>query len=735
MTTLNTPNPKPDLPRMQSELSSRLASVAIRIRSQITFDAGVRGLAVILGLMAVSLVLDYWLELSLPIRIGYWVVTLAAAGYLLYRYGIKPLCQPLGPVEVAEAVDIARGHTGVQQIAPRVATVLQLPQQLGDESALSGQMIHDAVARSYHALEQTNFNRALSSKHVMQCVGILFAALIVPGAIGGVMHTVGENVLPTWAERWLLFQDSAYPRNTQISVEGLEDGKLYIPAGEEFTFFATVRNKDKTEVKEVRVWLDPEGKADWPQAMSNQESSRYMFKLNSIDEPTTATLRAGDQTRRFEIIPNERPKETGLKVRYRTPWDNKLRVENSLSNVMLYRDTEVELEMTTNVPIKRPRILWTGRDSKPSNSDGATRDSSGDPIIVKKGPRKYVFKWTHTKTQRFNIELISEETGLPGKPVSITVYLKRDTRPTISNFSHSGVRYNITPKALIPLDIDARDKEGLTRVGLEIDNNPEGKGEVTKLDPIELYTDADGKRTGMTLAYELDVEKLGVNVGDQVTLVANATDNCFTGPQECDPDPRKRSQRSKVFYIVDEKTLTREIDKERTTARDNFRQAIEQCKDIQLVLQQAKSGEVAANQSERFAESREMVGDVYKILQRAAVETRLNRLDGTLEDGSNIYELMQKNVLSPMKSLHERSMALQLDALQRASRMDKEQIEELDLKQKQIVATMEQILMHMEHLDSMADLLRQLEEVKHLQGLIRGKIQKMLEKQFDDIFD
>ncbi|MEO0475787.1 MAG: hypothetical protein AAF085_07440 [Planctomycetota bacterium] len=181
MTTLNTPTPdqSPDLPGMQQKLRGRLMRLGKRLRTRIALDSAVRALAVLLGFLALSLVLDFWLELSVPMRLFYWLITLAAAAHFIYHYGIKPLKHKLDPVELAEAVDIAQDHKGSEQLAPRVATVLQLPGMLGDDAALSGTMIQDAVGRSYQSLEQTDFNAALSSRHTNQCQRLTAVILIV----------------------------------------------------------------------------------------------------------------------------------------------------------------------------------------------------------------------------------------------------------------------------------------------------------------------------------------------------------------------------------------------------------------------------------------------------------------------------------------------------------------------------------------------------------------------------
>jgi len=253
MTTLNTPPPTSNLGSMQKKIVDRLTRLGSRIRRQIALDGLTRSFAVLAGLLALSVVLDWWLELSRPVRVVYWLVTLAAAAHFLYHYALKPLAKRFSPIELAEAVDHASGAAGSQQVAPRVATVLQLPGMLGDEAALSSNMIHSAVERSYHSLEGDPFERHVNQKHAMWCGGALLAAILIPTVIALAMQYGAMGAFGTWASRWLAFSDTPYTRNTTIVVEGLDDGRLVVPRNEAATVRVTITNADGSEPREVEV--------------------------------------------------------------------------------------------------------------------------------------------------------------------------------------------------------------------------------------------------------------------------------------------------------------------------------------------------------------------------------------------------------------------------------------------------------------------------------------------------
>ena len=593
MTTLNTPSPNasPDLPGMQQKLRGRLMRLGKRLRARIVLDSAVRALAVLLGLLALSLVLDFWLELSRPMRVFYWLITLAAAAHFVYHYGIKPLRNRLSPVELAEAVDIAQDHKGGEQLAPRVATVLQLPGMLGDDGALSGTMIQDAVGRSYQSLESTDFNAALSSKHTSQCLGIVLAAVVFFGGTGGIMSAVGEDVLGTWAQRWLMFSDEGYPRNTTIEVAGLsEDGVLVIPAGENATLFTTITTKDGKPTEDARIKLSPSSGQDWPKGLDQFDEQDFRLELMPMTEPAEATISAGDQSLRFRIEPAARPRLTGLKLTHTHPADPEnpktIDFAGAEGEVSLLDLNEVELVLTANVPIAEIR------DVQEVEEGGSER-----PAIERVSENVFKIQWKHMERQRFRIELVSEGAGLVSQPIPISIGLKTDRKPSV-RLRYSGVSQRITPNALIPLTIEARDDYGLVNAKVDVIRIRTGddSGEET-FDPIALYNADPPELREFRDKHEMEVDQFNVRPTDVIRLTGVATDDRYSATDA----GGQRGESTKVdFRIVTHKELFREIIARQQQARSSFRQSIEDSKDVLARLVEAEDGITAAGQSRRF---------------------------------------------------------------------------------------------------------------------------------------
>jgi hypothetical protein len=729
MTTLNTPTPdsSPDLPGMQQKLRGRLMRLGKRLRSRIALDAFVRGLAVLLGLLALSLVLDFWLELSRPMRVFYWLITLAAAAHFLYHYGIKPLRKKLSPVELAEAVDIAQQNDGVNQLAPRVATVLQLPGMLGDDGALSGNMIKDAVGRSYQSLEQTDFNAALSGKHTMQCFAVAFAALLFFGGTGGIMSAVGENVLGTWAQRWLLLSDASYPRNTAIEVAGLsEDGVLVIPAGENATLFTTITTKDGRDIEEARIKLSPGNDQEWPKGLDKFDSEDFRLELMPMTEASNATISAGDQTLRFKIEPAARPRLTGLKLTHTHPADpdnpKTIDFAGAEGEVSLLDLNEVELVLTANVPIEEIRDVQEVPEGEEADR----------PAIQRVSENVFKIKWTHLERQRFRIELVSKGAGLVSQPIPISIGLKTDRKPSV-RLRFEGVGQRITPNALIPLNLEARDDYGLVNAKIDLlrIRTGEDAGNET-FDPISLYKADPDTIKEFRDKHGLEVEDFGVRPTDVIRLTGVATDNRYSST----PNGGQVGESTKVdFRIVTHKELFREIIARQQQARSAFRQAIEDSKDVLLKLREAEDGVQAAGQSRRFRAIQRSVWKVGRELERSAEEMRLNRLGGSREDGNQAYESMKALILEPLAKLHDQTMSSQRSALEAAANADQVRLGQIRTNQADLINEMNLLLSKMSRWDELLDAINQLSEVIDQQEQLKKKVDELIDEQIDDLFD
>jgi uncharacterized protein YigA (DUF484 family) len=108
---------------------------------------------------------------------------------------------------------------------------------------------------------------------------------------------------------------------------------------------------------------------------------------------------------------------------------------------------------------------------------------------------------------------------------------------------------------------------------------------------------------------------------------------------------------------------------------------------------------------------------------------RLNGL-GTEE----AYNLMDKNVLAPLKQTDTELMIPQRDALD-ALGSQSIKLEDVAAREDQIVSRMQQILKQMSQWDSFIDVLNQLNEIIRLQEGVKVGTDSLKQKQTEDIFN
>ena len=375
------------------------------------------------------------------------------------------------------------------------------------------------------------------------------------------------------------------------------------------------------DVQEVEVTTRPQGGRTRTHAMDGFDDHDYRFEMAGTQVPVRATVRSGDSSARFDIIPVDRPSGT-IQLYYTHPADGvrrELKFDGSDGGLALLDLCQVELIITANVPIKVARFTEnTSDDDQPS-----TLERLGDEGT------QYIMRWEHHKRERFRIELVSEQAGLVSQPIAISVGLKTDRSPRV-RIQSEGVGTRITPNALIPLSTEARDDYGLTNLDIQVvRNRPGEETDLDAYDPVEIFAarrDEEGNLDG-TLPentngkHDLEIEEYGVRPTDVIRITGVALDDRFTGAQQ-------GTSTTLTFRIVTHEELSREIKARQEQSRNVFRQAMEACRDIQSQLANAQNGSEAAAQARRFRALQREVWKVHSALSASAEEMRLNAWRG-----------------------------------------------------------------------------------------------------------
>jgi hypothetical protein len=221
----------------------------------------------------------------------------------------------------------------------------------------------------------------------------------------------------------------------------------------------------------------------------------------------------------------------------------------------------------------------------------------------------------------------------------------------------------------------------------------------------------------------LELESLKLPVGSLVTVNASATDACYLGPQTT-------ASRPITFRVVAPEELFREILLRQQAERAKFRKQADEVRSMREQMNLVATADNVQTLAHRHRAMQHEVTRITTALSESLTEMRLNQL-GTDE----AYELMQRNVLTPLQHLNDELMNPQKDALDSLSPTDGAALAAVESRQDDTFTRMNEILHQMSQWDSFVDVLNQLNEVIKEQDQAEQKTTELKKKQTEGIFD
>mgnify|MGYP007073182191 CR=1 FL=1 len=770
----------PEIATMHDALLARLDAVRRSIRAYVAAEGTARLAATLAGLAALTLLLDWWLEMSLPARLIALIVAAGIIAYVVLRYFIRPLSIPLAPIDVAAVIDAAHRGSSQPQIAPRVASVLQLPGFASQPGENSPALIDRAVRQCYAALQRVDFRAGLNRRHLMYCLAALVMAIAVPSAFGMAFPGVAR----LWAQRWFAGSNQPWPRDTHLEVVGVKDGRLVVPRGEPGTLHVLVT--DQAEATET-VWarLRTDSGQDDTVTLTRFAPGDFRFELPPMQLTTDVSVWGGDAAAEtFQIVPLDRPRIASLELRSKSPRDAQETVHTftgAEGNSRLLPQTRAALTVETSTPVSKIDV-----DS-----------AAGVPLEFRQiDDTHFTAEWTHTAPVQARLTLHGRDVEFESHPRGVSIGVMPDRAPQIS-LRHSGVRLRVTPSATIPLTLTARDDFGLRRVDLharliapkglgadaasdadvedegdqepaedpdEQDSLPEtgttepGPAETSTADEDFPFDDAaptetneageaepkekqaavenlspeartvygpmeTAELTNLDHSTDFDLVPRHLQPGRTLVLSSSATDDCYLGEQT-------GNSRQVVFRIVRPEELFREILARQQQLRARLRKAADQAETLEDRLPTAQIPDDATELLRTHQLIRRETGRVNRELHESVEEMRLNRLGG-----EESWQLITANVLNPLDRLYEQEMDQQRLALESQAGPVPDPFEEIIDRQQTIVSAMDRILDNMAQWDSFIDVVNQLNSVINLERSVREKTEELKRTQTESIFE
>jgi len=685
-----------------------------QVRGRLLLEGIARLTAAAVAVAFLTFVLDRTFRLSPPVRFGVLTAGAAALLVLACRELVMPLWSRLDPLTLAAALDRAAGADGA--ITARVATVMGLPALLASPDPPSAAMVREAVLRSQQALAGLDYRSQLDDRRRNLSALLLAAALLLPA----IAVIAAPATVRLWAARTFLGSTEPWPQKTYLQVAGISDGVLVVPRGEPFLLRVSAR--DGSVVPESVTIRVREGHA------SRVDSSLTAFGHNDfrydspgIHDAAIVEIRGGDDILGpITLRPADRPRITDLKLITQHPTEPQPQTHafsGEDSDLSFLPRTHMQLLFTANTPIDSARVVSS--TTRPSTSD--LRQLDGEHFSV---------TWDHEADIRLEIDLVSRDAHLASMPTEVAIGLKTDHPPRVT-LGFTGVRQRVTPKARIPLTIDARDDYGVASAGLSMKIETPDPATPAKLlattRDVPLFGPASpATELEVQQAHTLELDPMNLPAGSLVTLNAVATDACYTGAQ---------TSRSRLvaFRVVPPEELFREILLRQQAERAKFRKQADEARAIRgqfLALDRGASSAQVSEIARRHRAVQREVAAVRTVLSDTVTEMRLNAL-GT----DQAYDMIQTKVITPLTLLGDELMNPQKDALETLSPTDAKAVADAADRQDKIVIRMDEILKQMSQWDSFVDVLNQLNEIIRLQGQAEQQTVKLEKQQKEGVFE
>ncbi|HKD36327.1 MAG TPA: hypothetical protein VKB78_05985, partial [Pirellulales bacterium] len=246
-----------DLPRLQHGLVARLARVRRRVRLRLLVEGTAIVLAEAAGMALFGFWADHTFRLGVPARISLLIVAAVVLVVEVARRIVLPLVIRLDLVALAGAIGRTASGGG-DDLAARVASVLELPGLLERHGGPSAAMIERAVRRRYETLGGIDFGAALNQSRLGKMLAMAAAAIAIPTLLA----LIFPDQASLWARRMFLASHEPWPQSTYLEVADVRDGRIQVPRGEPYVLRArahgesivpekitlTIRGADKNSV-------------------------------------------------------------------------------------------------------------------------------------------------------------------------------------------------------------------------------------------------------------------------------------------------------------------------------------------------------------------------------------------------------------------------------------------------------------------------------------------------------
>lgn len=467
--------------RMSPLIAAKISAVK-RKHAIVSLISGISlAVAALLGILAVTMIIDWLIELSYLTRAAALIANLSISGYLLVRYAIMPVI--FGPDDETVSLWVEAQEPA---FASRLISTVQLTRPGAMEEGFSRSMCAALIRQTEILAEPVEFTRVIATDRMGRNAAIA-VGVVVLGLIG---LAVGGEPAGDLLKRALLVPGVDVPRKTRVI---MDEDELLVARGDDLTLTARAEGIIPDEGQIVIEHASGRTQVIPMPAVEGQYG-QFARTIQGVQESFTYRVHLNDgRSGSRHVRAEERPAVADLSIEQIFPAYTGLpQIRRAPGDLSILEGSRLVLRVRASKPVAR-----SGR-GEPANyvhlhgSDARYRleHDSSDPtmLIAVDGDQRSIPlpKFPH-RTTGFSIHL-TDELGLTSKdPTVYRIDLIPDRAPTV-RITHPLRREElVTSAATLVVGFDAADDFALGQARIRYRMN--------------LPEDERSDFTGLTAAY------------------------------------------------------------------------------------------------------------------------------------------------------------------------------------------------------------------------------------------
>lgn len=447
-------------------IANRLGSLRRGMMRWIFADTLSKVLLVVLGYVIFTAGTDWYFRFDQAQRAGLMVLCLAGIGFVIYRWLMKPLAQQIADEQLILRVEDRHPELGESVISAVYFSNVENPAEHG----ASPELMQTAIKSGFEKAGTVNFADIVDAPGRNRRLGIsggITGSLLLTTIL---MYFLAPQPLQIWANRNLMIGSMEWPKQTTLIIDGLRDGKLVVPRGDDWSPTIKVEGVEPTVIQLDYVPEDGRGRVT---ETLRKVEDRWTTTFKNVRQPFEFRVRGGDDRTQWiqaELVDRPSveqitltvtpPAYTGLS-RYQT--DARQKTE------AVYPGSEVEIEAYSNKALDWANLALGGESIGSMKLEGtqtitlANEDGSQRQVELYKMTAS--LPASKLKSGAYEISLMGSE-GLKSKrPERFSLRLQRDRSPIVRAEMES-ISGMAVPGASIPVRMTVSDDFALNEVGL-----------------------------------------------------------------------------------------------------------------------------------------------------------------------------------------------------------------------------------------------------------------------------